>query len=303
MTVKEQDSIGAPRMQAPDVEVYDFRRPRTLPREHSRALELVFETFARQWGTQLTARVRVLSSVTCEQVLMQTYDEYAASLPSTTAMVLFSLEGLTPRAVIQFPTAAALAWVGHMLGGTAGGRPVEERKFTQIEQALLRQLMTEALEDLKYSLGSLITAAMTVDTIQYNSQFAQAAATGDLMIVSKFNIRVGEITSLATVAIPAVAIMPQLGEANPTSNTADAQELVLAQVSAVPVTVALRLVPAQVLPQRILTLTLGDLIPIPHPQHRPLDIVVDDHVLARAAMGANGSRLACIIIESEEKRP
>uniref|UniRef100_UPI0037045857 hypothetical protein n=1 Tax=Vibrio cidicii TaxID=1763883 RepID=UPI0037045857 len=77
---------------APDLPVYDFRRPTTLAREHSRVLELAFETFARQWATQLTAKVRVLSQVTCDSVAMQTYDEYAASLPATTAMVLCELE-------------------------------------------------------------------------------------------------------------------------------------------------------------------------------------------------------------------
>ena len=105
------------RKAAKAVEVYDFRRPTTLAREHSRVLELAFETFARQWGTQLTAKVRVNSTVTSEQVLMQTYDEYAASLPPVTAMVLCALEDITAKAVIQFPTSAALTWVAHMLGG------------------------------------------------------------------------------------------------------------------------------------------------------------------------------------------
>ena len=79
--------LQAPEAAAVEATVYDFRRPTTLAREHSRVLELAFETFARQWGTQLTAKVRVLSQVECLSVQMQTYDEYAASLPATTAMV------------------------------------------------------------------------------------------------------------------------------------------------------------------------------------------------------------------------
>ena len=292
--------IGAPAKPARTVEVYDFRRPTTLAREHSRVLELAFETFARQWGTQLTAKVRVLSQVTCEQVLMHTYDEYAASLPSTTAMVLCAVDGVAARAVIQFPTSAALSWVRNMLGGN-GGQLAPERKFTEIEQALLRQLMAEALEDLRYSLGALLVASIGVDAIQYNSQFAQAAATSDLMIVATFTIRVGESTSAATVALPAEALMPQLGEANPTSTTGNARELMRAQLAGVPVDVSLRLPPFQVLPSRILDLAVGDVLAVQHPQHRPLDLAVDGQPLARAAVGANGSRLACIVIDNEEK--
>ena len=295
VTVQEQLSISVPTRGASPVELYDFRRPTTLAREHTRVLELAFETFARQWGTQLTAKVRVMSQVTCELVSMHSYDEYAASLPATTAMVLCSIEGLAPKAVIQFPTSAALSWVINMLGGTGGG-VIDERKFTQIEHALVRGLMEDALEDLHYSLGSLLGAPMSVDGIQYNSQFAQAAATQDLMIVSIFSIRVGEHTAKATVAVPAEALLPQLGESNPTSTTANAKQLIHDQLAWVPVDVSVQLASARVVPSMILGLKVGDVLPIPHPQHRPLDVAVDGHTLARAAVGANGSRLACVVV-------
>jgi flagellar motor switch protein FliM len=298
VTVQEQMSSGVPARGNRTIDVYDFRRPTTLAREHTRVLELAFETFARQWGTQLTAKVRVVSQVGCEQVLMCTYDEYAASLPSTTAMVLCALDGIDAKAVIQFPTTAALSWVGHMLGGN-GNHTRTERKFTQIEQALVRRLMEDALEDLRYSLGSLLVAPIAVNGIQYNSQFAQAAATSDLMIVARFDIRVGDTTAAATVALPAGALLPQLGEANPTSSTSNARELVTAQVAWVPVDVSFRLTPAKVLPSQILNLAVGDLLPLPHPQHRPFDMAVGGEPLGRAAIGSNGSRLACVITATD----
>lgn len=279
------------------VEVYDFRRPTTLAREHSRVLELVFETFARQWGTQLTAKVRVVSHVASDQVIMQTYDEYAASLPPATAMVLCELEGSAAKAVIQFPAQAALAWAAYMLGGN-GSQSAPDRKFTQIEQALVRRLIDDALEDLRYSLGSLLVLPITVDSFHYNSQFAQAAATTDLMIVASFTIKVGEVTAPATVAIPADALLPQLGETNPMSTTVNSASLVRQHVSQTPVDLALQLSPARVKPAVILALSVGDTIPLPHPQHRPLELAVAGQPVARAAVGANGSRLACVIVGS-----
>ena len=298
VTVQEQTSARASLRGSGTVEVYDFRRPTTLAREHSRVLELAFETFARQWGTQLTAKVRVLSQVTCQQVLMFTYDEYAAALPSTTAMVLLSVEGIAPKAVIQFPIPAALTWVTHMLGGH--GPAVDlDRKFTQIEQALVQKLMDDALEDLRYSLGSLLVQKLSFDAFQYNSQFAQAAATADLMIVAGFDIRVGESEARATVAIPAEVLLPQLGEANPTSSVADAAGLMQAQLISAPVSVSLRLEPAMVKPSMVLGLSVGDMLPIPHPKHRPLEVAVEGHPLARAAVGSNGSRLACVVVSTD----
>ncbi len=298
MTVREKIQ-RADTAQPGVAQAYDFRRPTTLAREHSRVLELAFETFARQWATQLTAKVRVLSQVTCEQVLMHSYDEYAAALPATTAMVLCSVEGSSAKAVVQFPASAGLSWVSRMLGGT-GDAELPERVFTQIEQALVRRLMDDALDDLRYSLGSLLTNAVSIDGIQYNSQFAQAAPTAELMIVARFTVRVGEHRSLATVAMPAAVILPQLGESNPTSPVDNARALIEQQLGTVPVEVALRLAPAFVLPGTVLGLAVGDVISLPHSQHRPLDLVVDGHELADAAVGVNGSRLACVVVSTKE---
>ncbi len=299
VTVQEHPSLGAPARLGPAVEPYDFRRPTTLAREHSRVLELALETFARQWGTQLTAKVRVVSQVSCEQIVMETYDEYASGLPPTTAMILCALTGIDARAVIQFPAAAALTWVSYMLGsGTA--HLVAERKFTPVEQALVRRLFDDALDDLRYSLGPLLETAISIDTIQYNSQFAQAAATADLMIVATFAIRVGDSSTTATLAIPAEALLPQLGQPSVASHTGNSRDRMAAQLGWVPVEVALSLTPAFVKPSRVLGLAVGDLVTIPHPQHQPLNLTVDGETLARAAVGANGPRLACVVVTAAD---
>lgn len=290
-------TVGASARPQKTVEVYDFRRPTTLAREHSRVLELAFDTFARQWGTQLTAKVRVLSSVTCEQVQMLTYDEYASSLPSTTAMVLCALEGVSAKAVIQFPSSAALTWVSHMLGAVKP-TALPERTFTPVEQALVRRLMDDALDDLRYSFGTMLADPISVGGFQYNSQFAQAAQKSDLMIVASFEIRVGERVAPGTVAIPADVLLSQLGESNPTIDAADARDLLGAQLASVPVGVSLTFAPAAVLPSVVLGLAVGDLLPLPHPQHRPLEINVDGQAVGRAAVGAAGSRLAGIVVST-----
>ena len=277
------------------VEPYDFRRPTTLAREHSRALELAFETFARQWGVQLTAKVRVLSQVTSDGVTLLTYDEYAAGLDALTAMVLVRMGGAGGKAIVQFPLGAALGWVSHMLGANRP-QPVDDRVFTPIEEALMRRLVGDALDDLRYSFGDLLPATMAVTGFQYNSQFAQAAGKGDLMVVAAFEVRVGERTTHATMAVPAEVILPQFGESAPAVSVARSRELLDAQLADVPVGVALRFAAAPVLPADVLGLAVGDLVHLPHPQRRPLTITVDDEPIGTAAVGANGSRLAGVVV-------
>ena len=283
------------------VEAYDFRRPTTLAREHSRVLELAFETFARQWGTQLTTKIRAGSAVVTEQVTMATYDEYATSLPASTAMVLFSLNGQESKGVIQFPAEAALFWVTRMLGGTSTAA-IRDRKFTQIEHALVKRLMEDALEDLRYSFGSLLAEAPAIQGIHFNSQFAQAAATNALMIVATFTVRVGENSWGATIAMPAEVLVQQLGS-NQLSDAGAAPAQLRAQVGKVPVEVALALVPLPVTPHTILNLTVGDVLTLPHPTSRPFDLTVGGKPIALAIGVTHGSRKAGLIVTTEETNP
>jgi flagellar motor switch protein FliM len=283
------------------VSVYDFRRPATLAREHSRALELAFETFARQWGTQLTAKVRVKSVVRLEDVSMLSYDEYAASLPAVTAMVLCTVETQDSKLVVQFPGPAALGWVNRMLGAS-NDSPMPDRKFTQIEQALIKGLMDEALEDLGYSLGPLLSEAVKVDTIQYNSQFAQAAAPSELMIVASFTMSVGDVNAPATLAVPAAILLGRLKKVNPTDTRDDAGARISAQLEQVPVELSVRLSTSFVTPSQVLGLAVGDVLTLPHLENRPFDLTLDGTRLATAAPARNGSRAAAVIVTIEENQ-
>ncbi|HEX9089672.1 MAG TPA: flagellar motor switch protein FliM [Arthrobacter sp.] len=284
----------------PAAEAYDFSRPTTLAREHSRVLSMAFETFARQWGTQLTAKVRVKTQITSESVLMMTYDEYSSGLPGTTAMVLCSLEGLEARAVIQFPIPSALSWVSHMMGGH-GGQPTPDRPFTAIEQGIVKHLMEDALEDLRYSFGPLLSLPVALESIQYNSQFAQAAAPANLMIVAAFTVQVGETSAAATMAFPAPALLPQMGADSNDDTSAGSRELIREQLMDTPVEVVMQLETVIVRPVEVLNLAVGDIIALPHTTERPFNITVDGIRLATASAGTNGSRLAAIIVTTEEK--
>lgn len=284
---------------ARQVTAYDFRRPTTLAREHSRVLELSFETFARQWGTQLTANVRARSQVTFHGVSMHTYDDYAASLPSSTTMILCRIGDDAEKAVIQFPAVAVLTWLSHMLGGNGDhGQP--ERTLTDIEQQLLRTLVDDLVDDLRYSLGRVLPAEFEVDAIHQNSQFAQAAGTSTLMIVASFTVDCADVSSPATLALPADAILPSLGDANPVVATDHARALVAAQLDFTPVPFAVQLAPVAVHPRDILTLAVGDVIPLGHAASAPLQVTVDGLPLGRAAIGRTGNRLACTIIDTLE---
>lgn len=290
-------------------EPYDFRRPMTMAREHARVLEMAFETFARQWGNQLTARLRAMAQVTFDGLTLTSYDEYVRTLPTTTAMMLCTVEQTRQTAVVQVPVTATMVWVDYMLGGPGTGDVREGRELTEIEFTLVRGLMQAALGDLGYAFASLTPLDVTVRSVQYNPQFVQAVPASDAVLVATFLLRVGERDDMATVMFPAELLLSAVRQADGAGGRSvedqRAHELAVADlesaVEEVPVEVAVRFSPVTVRPREMVELAVGDLLPLSHPSSQPLDVVVDGVVLARAAAGNNGSRLACMVVTVEEK--
>lgn len=290
-------------------EPYDFRRPMTMAREHARVLEMAFETFARQWGNQLTARLRAMAQVTLDGLSLQTYDEYVRGLPGTTAMMLCSVEQTRQTAVVQVPVSATMVWIDYMLGGPGTGDAREDRELTEIELTLLRGVMGAALGDLGYAFSSLTPLDVTLRSVQYNPQFVQAVPASDAVLVATFLMRVGEREDVASVMFPAEVLLAAVRQADGAGSRSvedqRAHELAVldleAAVEDVPVEVAVRFAPVVVRPRDVVGLAVGDVVPLSHPSSQPLDVVVDGVVLARAAAGNNGSRLACMVVTVEEK--
>jgi len=295
MTVQVSDGTDV-RAATSTIEVYDFQRPTTLGRDRLRALTLALENFSRQWGTQLTAMTHAVANVELESVDVERYGEYASGLPEETTMVIVRVSDLSSRGVLQFAQDTALGWVGRMLGGN-GGLAAPARPFTQIESAILERLIGYLLEDLAFSFGALFDSPIALDNVQFGSQTAQAAGAGQFVVVARFVVAIGDTLSPTTLAIPLDALADSDPNHQKGSLTGAQQTVQLAQI---PVSLALRLASATLSPADVLGLAEGDLIRLPHAQNRPLDVVVDDVAVAGAAVGANASRLACVIVSLEE---
>jgi len=286
-------------VQNPAVEVYDFKRPTTLARQQTRALEQAFETFSRQWGTQLTASLRVMSQVAFDQVVVESYADYAARLPSRTTMVLCAMGEHSARSVIQFPPDAAFGWIATMLGSTT---PIAapDRRYTPIELPLLRRLAAGVLEDLSYSFGGILVDDLRVESVHENSMVAQAASPSDLMVVGDFTVRAGGAAAETSIAIPLIELLPRLGVDVLDTIGSHAPVRLREHVIAAPVEVSLRLRELPISPRQVLDLAIGDVISLPHGHQRPFDLAVDGRIIARAAAGAVGARLAGVVINLED---
>ncbi|HEX8306270.1 MAG TPA: hypothetical protein VF612_15445, partial [Jatrophihabitans sp.] len=81
---------------------YDFRRPTKLSRDHVRALQMCYETYARRVTTLLTSGLRQLCQVNLVAIEHQSYEEYIATLAPTTILSVLDMGPLPGTALLEF---------------------------------------------------------------------------------------------------------------------------------------------------------------------------------------------------------
>jgi flagellar motor switch protein FliM len=292
-------------------ELYDFRRPTKLSREHVRMLQIAYETFARQYATLLTTSLRSVSQITLVSIEQLTYDEYIASLSSPTIVAMVSLDPLPGTAILEFSLSTALVSIDHMLGGPGGDQPM--RPLTDIETPLLQGLLERVLGELRYAFESIVSVRPRLLGIEYNPQFVQAGVASDPVIVASFEMRVGAEECVATICLPFGAIFTKLqGERSDAPLSEEqrgardvAQRNVIAGLEAAPLEVAVQFQPIRVRPRDLIDLQPGDVVPLGHAVTTPLAVTAAGITFAHAVPGSQGTRLACLVVAppTEDEHP
>jgi flagellar motor switch protein FliM len=134
-----ESSAGGRRRRKSGPQPFDFRRPSKFSRDHARALQIVHETFARQFTTILSTTLRSVSQVTVNTVDHVSYDEYVRSSPELAFLALLNIDPLPGAGILQIRWTSA--W--RRSTGCSGGRRrrAADRALTDIESSLLRELV------------------------------------------------------------------------------------------------------------------------------------------------------------------
>lgn len=300
-TVTSPDSTAV-RGDAAGPASYDFRRPTKLSREQSRALQIVSETFARQWGTQFSALLRG-GQVQPGHVSQRAYGEYIDSLPVPSLLVLLNADEFEGVFTLHLEHALTMAIVDRMLGGAA---PAEQptRPPTQIELSLLRGLLDRVVAELTYAFAAVMKVTPRIAALETNPQFAQVAGAAETMVVASFEVVVGAVTGAASLALPLDVFGPLLAPVEDhTVRThrpdANAERL----MHGVPVDIGARLRPVHMTSADLLALQPGDVVRLSHSTDEPLTLVAGGQAFARAVPTSRRQRLACLVVDPRKDTP
>ncbi len=284
---------------------YDFRRPVKLSRENARTLQIAFETFARQASIVLTSSMRSVCAVDLVDLEQRTYTEYVDSLPETTHLTVFTVEPVQHKAVLELPIGIVMGCVDRLLGGP-GPAAQPERPLTDLEESVVSGVFGRLVNEVRYALSTLVAVEPVIVDTEYSPQLAQMANATDAMVVARFVFRRDDIEHPFTLAMSFNGLLPYLNASGGAAAISERERAARAEASArlaagfqeVPVDVSVRFRGTVADPVELSGLQVGDVVRLRHPAQAPLDVTAADVVFAHATPGAQGTRLAALVVAS-----
>lgn len=295
-------ATALPRRRRGEARTYDFRRPVRLAREHAHLLRVAMQTFSRQATTVLTTSLRVVCQLGNPRIEELSYDEYLSGLPEQSVCAVLSLDPWPGKALFAFDLTTVLTMLDHQLGGP-GSDDQPDRPLTDIEQALVRQLLTRMLRELTYAMEPLAHVTPQLVTLENDARFVQAAALTDPVVVSRLDLSVGRRESTVSFCFPYAMLAPTLRLLSDSGDNsekvrvrAEAARRTQQRLSDVEVDVAVRFDPLHMPSRAIAGLKVGDVIVLDHKTTTPLSVTSASSVFARAVPGSSGKQLAVLIV-------
>ena len=305
-TAAESSADGAPRERK--IAPYDFRRPNKVSRDHVRALQLVHETFARQFSTILSTTLRALSPVSVRSIEQQTYDEYITPLRNPTYLAILAVDPLPGQGIFHLPLPAAMEIVDRLLGGPGGGDH-PERPMTEIEVGVLRGLLERVMRELTYAFESFIEVSTRITTQESNPQFAQVVALSDMVVTAVYDLKIGEHAWEASLCFPFSMLQPALDAFTASKQRDEAsgvdpelvEGLLQDHLQEAPVEVSVAFNTVRLASRDIVDLRTGDVLPLRHSTENPLTVNVGGVPCFTALPGKRGRRLACMVVGGDDQ--
>ncbi len=293
-------TLADPRVKSAELaiaEPFDFRRPSKFSREHMRGLEAVHEVFARQVASGFSHRLRSVVSIAHFSTDQITYGDYLRSVPTPTVIATVDMNPLPGVAIVEMTTPLAFAFVDRVLGGRGGSLP--DRGPTEIEGALIRELMASVVEAFAEALEPVEEVTPKLRSVEFNPRFVQVVPPTDMVLLLSYSVTLaGGIEGILSVCYPFGTVEPALDRLESKVRiegrrvNADEHGPLHELVPDVDVEVVFTLATSKIPAGELFDLAPGDIIRTSHRVDQPIEGHIGGRTLLSARLGRKARRMA-----------
>ena len=179
-------SIGRRSMVQPPIRPYDFKRPERISQDQLRSLKSLHESFARNYGGQLTGMSRMIVDMEIEAAEQISYAEYIGSIGNPTCFATVLAPELGGRLLLEMSRDVYYPLIERLLGGDVNGPIVPSRALTSIETRLAKSVLHRAMQPLHDAWSGIRSVNFTIDSVESNPQIAQIVSPNEVVLAIRF---------------------------------------------------------------------------------------------------------------------
>lgn len=281
------------------IQPFDFHRPNKFSKDQLQSLVTLHENFAKLLTTSLSTYLRNLVRVQVVSIEQQSYDEFTRSLPNPTVMNLLSLSPLLGRIVLEFPMPLAFIMVDRFLGGhrfTAD----KTRELTEIEQTVVKQVVTKSLTNLKDAWQTVLEVTPVYERLELNPVAAKIAAPADVVVLITLEVKIAETIGLMNICLPYSALEPVIQRLEapaglvgvPRWSTAQSIVSIQQRLAQAQVQVTVELGTTTIKLRELLNIESGDVLKLDQSTNTLLNVKIGNQVKFKGSPGVSGSKMA-----------
>jgi len=190
----------------PAVMPFDFNRLDRIPKSQIRAVHLLHEEFTRNSSANLSAYLRAHVSMNLVSLEQISYEEFLEGVASPTFIALVGLRPYEGTAVMEVSPALVFTFVEMLLGGDGSGAANLQRKATEIEKNLMRNLLRIVLQDLGDAWKSVTDIRFAIQSVADEPQGLNIFSPGEAVVAIGIEVGVGSTTGMVNFALPSIFI-------------------------------------------------------------------------------------------------
>lgn len=185
---------------------FDFSRLDRIPKSQLRAVHLLHENFIRSLASSLSAYLRAyvkMNLVSLEQI---SYAEFVEGFTSPTFIAYIGLHPYDGSAVMEINPALVFTFVEMLLGGDGASSVKPQRKISEIEKNLMKNLLRILLQDLSEAWRSVTDIRFAIQSLADEPQVLHVLAPAEAVVGIAIDVQVGSTSGLINFAIPSIFI-------------------------------------------------------------------------------------------------
>jgi len=263
--------------------------------------DIILDVFCQNYSMSLTNQLQRTFAMSKTGIETSQFQEFLMENKDVGAIGVLSLVPLKYGALIMVDKQLSFSMIEIMLGASTDLGPLQlNRKLTTIELSVLKNVMTNACNDLDRAFKPLLDMQSSVLKVENNSRMVSITSSDSEILVCRFNVTIGDIGGEFKLVFPLATLDPLREQFKELLNVNKSKQglwtdvfkdelydmtaTVIAQSGTIALTI-----------NQLLDLQEGEILDLDYDPNSPLKVLVEDKLKFFAIPGVlNGKKAVSI---------